>query len=130
MRFLTDRRHVVARAPRASLLPRPTNPSNLNGWRLEGLEPRLLLASLATDQGDYAFGQTALISGKGFAHGETVQLQVTHAPGSAGSNADAQNQPWVVQADKSGKINASWVVNDPDANGAKYVLTATGAGQP
>lgn len=96
-------------------------------FSLESLEQRMLLtATIVTDQTDYAFGTTALISGSGFAAEEEVQLQVTHADGTAGSNADPQNQPWQVQADAEGSLNTSWFVNDPDAVGATYILTATG----
>src|SRR5438552_18380900 len=85
-----------------------------------------MLAAISTDQLDYTFGQTAQITGIEFAPNETVQLQVQHAPGTDGSNADPQNQPWQVQADAAGDFTASWLVNDPDANGPTYVLSATG----
>ncbi len=95
--------------------------------RFEPLEDRnLLAASVLTDKSDYLFGETALISGAGFTADETVQLQVLHATGTAGSNADAQNQPWLVLADTSGAVASQWSVTDPDAVDATYVLIATG----
>ncbi len=102
---------------------------------MEALEPRQLIsATVITDQLDYAFGSTAQITGNGFAQGETVQLQVRHAPGTAGSNDDPQNQAWQVvdggagdlDGIADGNIQTTWVVDDPDAVGASYVLTATG----
>src|SRR4051812_9193102 len=93
---------------------------------LEFLEARALFSSVVTDQADYVFGSTALIYGTGFAPNETVQLQVLHVAGTPGSNADAQNQPWTVQADANGAIAANWAVNDPDARGASYSLSAQG----
>ena len=102
---------------------------------MEALEPRQLLsATVSTDQLDYAFGSTAQITGQGFAPGETVQLQVRHAPGTPGSNDNPQNQAWLVvdggAGDRDGiadgNIQTTWVVDDPDAVGATYLLTATG----
>src|SRR5205814_2176085 len=93
---------------------------------IETLESRWLLASISTNQPDYAFGSTALISGDGFAADELVQFQITHAPDTAGSNDDPQNQPWQVQADDAGDVHTAWVVDDPDAAGSTYILTATG----
>jgi hypothetical protein len=91
----------------------------------EQLECRQLLSTVTTDKPDYAFGETALITGTEFAPSEQVQLVVQNAPGS-GSNTDPQNQPFVVQADDLGSIATNWVVDDPDAIGATYIVTATG----
>jgi len=93
---------------------------------VEMLEPRWLFASVITDRTDYPFGSTAQIDGAQFAPNEVVQLQVSHATGTSGSNADPQNQPWLTQADSAGNFHANWVVDDPDAVGAAYVLRATG----
>jgi uncharacterized repeat protein (TIGR01451 family) len=106
---------------------------------LETLESRQLLsvagpASVWTNMQDYAPGASARIGGSGFAPGETVQLQVRHAEGTRGSNADPQNQPWLVtdggEGDLDGLVNGCiqtlWLVNDPDAAGATYQLTARG----
>src|SRR5947209_9788304 len=83
-------------------------------------------ASIWTDQADYAFGATAAISGSGFAAGESVRLQVVHAPGTDGSNDDPQNQAWTVTADAAGDVSSFWVVDDPDAPGSTYQLLAAG----
>lgn len=98
-------------------------------WKMyESLEGRQLLsATIATNLADYNPGSTAQISGTGFAPGETVTLQVTHAVGSVGDNSDAQNQPWQVQAGADGTVLATWAVTDPDCINASYVLTAQGA---
>src|SRR3954470_3788100 len=73
---------------------------------LESLEQRCMMsAAIMTDESDYAFGSTAIITGKEFQPNEIVQLQVTHVAGTPGSNADAQNQPWTVQADATGNLN-------------------------
>src|SRR5688572_22795035 len=93
---------------------------------VESLEARRLFASVATDKDDYAFGETVQITGAEFQSNETVQLQVTHVEGTLGSNDNAQNQAWQVQADAEGNITTTWLVNDPDATGATYLLTATG----
>jgi VCBS repeat-containing protein len=96
------------------------------GGLLECLENRRLFAVVAADKADYLFGETANFTGAGFAPGETVELRVVHAEGTAGSNDDPQNQAWQVQADAAGGFAATWVVNDPDAIDATYVLSATG----
>ena len=36
-----------------------------------------------------------------------VSLQVTHAPGTDGSNTDPQNAPWTVETDAAGNFTAS-----------------------
>src|SRR4051812_32704641 len=56
----------------------------------EELEQRRMMAMVATDKPDYFFGETAQIEGSEFAPNETVQLQVVHADGTPGSNADPQ----------------------------------------
>jgi hypothetical protein len=93
----------------------------------ESLEERRMMALVTTDHMDYHYGETALVSGADFAPNEPVQLQVTHVEGTPGSNEDPQNQAFEVQTDQDGKFTTTWVVNDPDALGATYVLTATGA---
>ena len=98
-----------------------------SGMFIDPLEAKVLLSAvIATDKLDYPFGATVQISGSGFTPNEVVQLQVLHAPGTAGSNADPQNQPWNVTADAAGAVTADWVVNDPDAVDASYDLTALG----
>src|SRR5439155_21136597 len=92
----------------------------------ETLEERRLMAAVNTDQGDYHFGTIAHVSGTEFAPAEPVALQVTHVEGTPGSNDDAQNMTWVVQADAEGSVNTDWAVTDPDAINASYVLTARG----
>src|SRR4051794_9677350 len=115
---------TFARASRRRVHGRPAQTADLHMARwavvsracnpvVESLENRCLFASVATDQSDYAFGSTAQITGDGFAPGETVELQVTHLPGTPGSNDDPQNAPWDVQADGDGGIATNWLVDDP-----------------
>src|SRR5262245_20950179 len=106
---------------------RPSLLRRLRTRTLEWLELRSLLAAdVWTDKSDYHFNSTSLIGGSGFNAGESVQLHIVHADGTPGSNADPQNQAWTVQAGAGGDLNAQWLVNDPDAVNATYVLTATG----
>ena len=94
--------------------------------RAEELEIRALLSAVVTDKPDYHFGETAHITGTEFGVNEQVQIQITHAPGTLGSNADPQNQPFFVQTDASGNFTADWVIDDPDAGGATYIVSAIG----
>jgi len=48
-----------------------------------GLPVDILAAEVTADQLDYSPGTTAIITGSGFAPGETVVLQVLHADGTA-----------------------------------------------
>src|SRR5262249_48568247 len=59
--------------------------------KFETLEPRQLLASVTTDQLDYAPGSTAIISGSGFAVGETIHLEVMRTDGLPEGTPD---NPW------------------------------------
>src|SRR6266542_1910259 len=99
----------------------PTINKAVQRW-FETLEVRRLMALVMTDKPDYHFGETANISGAEFAPNEPVQLQVVHADGTVGSNTDPQNAPWLVETDAAGNLTATWVVDDPDAMGATYVL--------
>src|SRR5207245_1157117 len=96
------------------------------GLWFESLEERRMMTSVVTDQADYHFGETATIYGTDFVPNEPVQLQVTHVEGTPGSNTDPQNAPFAAQADEQGNFTTTWIVNDPDAIGASYLLTATG----
>ncbi|MCY2987061.1 MAG: hypothetical protein NTY19_04235, partial [Planctomycetota bacterium] len=107
--------------------------------RLEWLEPRQLLAgdplaSVTTDQPDYAPGETARIVGSGFAIGQAVELQVLHSPAVAPGGAG--HAPWYIvdggvgdldgQAD--GRFATTWYVDPDDSLGAEFRLTARGVG--
>jgi hypothetical protein len=121
MNFATLTRRLSRRAKR------PAAAGAIRGadFALESFEARMLLSAVMTDKQDYAFGETAVITGSGFAAGELVQLQVQNAPG-YGTNDDAQNQPWTVNADDAGNVASMWVVDDPAAENALYILTAQG----
>src|SRR5262245_31787052 len=60
-------------------------------------------AIVQTDKYDYQPGETALISGSGFAPGENVTLKVDHANGLVDGDG---HLPFTVLADGSGNIDA------------------------
>ena len=110
---------------------------------MERLEDRRLLsATVATDLADYLPGATALISGSGFAIGETIQLQVLHIDGTP--NTGGGHEPWfvtdgvrgdfdsdgVMDGDLDGvvdgNISTTWYVNPDDSFGSTFELTASG----
>ena len=80
--------------------------------------------SVLTERSDYAPGETALISGSGFASGESVLLQVLHADGTPDSGSD--HLPWAVTADADGSFQATWHVCEDDCLGATLLLSALG----
>ncbi|MBI2730062.1 MAG: hypothetical protein HYX40_04815, partial [Sphingobacteriales bacterium] len=86
-------------------------------------------ATVSTDRLDYPPGDTAYITGSGFAPGEIVTLQVHHIDmGTVSLGTDPQyHQPWTTVADSLGNISTTWwVPNDGDALGATFLLTADG----
>ncbi|MFN0054934.1 MAG: YDG domain-containing protein [Planctomycetales bacterium] len=110
-------------------LPRSAESTGLSS---QALENRWLLSAwVATDKGDYAPGQTAVVQGGGFTPGETIALQVLHADGA--HSADASHQPWFVQdggpgdldGTANGQFQTSWYVGTGERN-ASLVLTASG----
>jgi predicted extracellular nuclease len=82
------------------------------------------VAVVATDKGDYQPGETATITGWGFAPNEWVALQVVHVNGLADGNG---HEPFYTLADEAGNVTAEWYV-DPDDSGGSY-LRLTGLGQ-
>ena len=97
-----------------------------------------------TDKPDYAPWQTAVVTGEGFAVGETVSVQILHTDGR--SNDGPQHAPWLVtdgftanafvddagvthlpdldgQAD--GKIKTTWTMDD-DASNSAFAVTQVG----
>jgi hypothetical protein len=79
---------------------RPLAQANRRRLWLEILEHRCLLSAtplLTTDQADYNPGDTAVISGTGFAAGENVTLQVLHTAGDPA--AYSGTAPFTAQAD-------------------------------
>ena len=82
----------------------------------------LRIAGLATDKPDYQPGEIVVISGRGFAPGEPVKLQVTHADGRTDGNG---HEPFDATADETGSVTATWFVNH-DALGFKFLVTAKG----
>ena len=80
-------------------------------------------ATVSTDQSDYSPGETVMITGTGFAPGESVQLQVLNLTDP--SDNGPEHDPWTVTADTNGNISTSWLVT-PDEGGATLQLTARG----
>ena len=98
----------------------------------EGLETRALLATVATDDSDYAPGETPLITASGFQTGETVQFQVLHNDGTP--NTGNGHSPWQVTDGSpddfdglvDGNIVTMWYVDPDDSANSAFDLTATG----
>src|SRR5262249_57881138 len=84
---------------------------------VEGLESRLVPASVVTDLPDYAPGSTALITASGYRVGETLQFQVLHTEGDPYSSAN--HDPWFVRdggagdldGAADGRVQTSWYVD-------------------
>lgn len=80
-------------------------------------------ATITTDKEDYPPESTAIITGAGFAAGETVELQVLRID--KNENSGPEHLPWQITADENGEIATSWDVTIDEA-GATLELTATG----
>src|SRR5260221_12797401 len=80
--------------------------------------------TLTTDQGDYAPGSTATITGSGFWANEVVMLQVHHADGTPDTGAD--HDPWYVTADANGNFVTTWHVCTDDCVGSTLRASADG----
>ena len=81
---------------------------------------------LTQDRPDYAPGETATLTGSGFAPGENVVLQVLHADDTPDSSAGADHEPWTVVADESGGLVTTWHVCEDDCVGQSLLATADG----
>ena len=68
--------------------------------------PFVRVASIAPDRGDYQPGETAVLAGRGFAPGEAVELQVTHANGQNDGNGHA---PFHVTANQRRRLHGDVV---------------------
>src|SRR5262245_34913781 len=97
---------------------------------------RLLAADVWTDKLDYHPGETAIISGSGFAVGETIHLEVTRADGTQQGTPD---NPWELtdgvfvdggssdlDGEADGNFRTTWYVNPVFATNQTLVVTATG----
>jgi predicted extracellular nuclease len=80
------------------------------------------VALIETDKIDYQPGETAVISGSGFAPLETVTLQVTQG----GDVTHGGNLPFAATSDEQGNLSATWFVDPVDSFGKKFLLTAEG----
>jgi hypothetical protein len=84
-------------------------------------------ATLSSDLPDYAPGSIVTLTGAGFAPGETVTVQVTHALGDPAGTDPQYHAPWTVTADSAGGFVTTWTVpNDGDAEWASLKATADG----
>ncbi len=92
---------------------------------------------VATDKSDYAPGETAVISGSGYAPGSEVVIQIVDDLDDPGDDEDADvYEPITVIADEYGAFTTTWFVpidddgsggGTPDALNATLNLTATGS---
>ena len=73
----------------------------------------------------YAAGDEVSISGHGFAPHESVTLVVTHEDGTA--EPGMGHEAWVVNADESGLLSATWAINAGDTVSRRFVVSAVGA---
>ena len=82
--------------------------------------------TLTTDQPDYPPGSTVIITGSGFAAGDTVRLQVVHV-GAGDNETSGAHAPWIEVADDNGSFTTTWIVPlDEDELGATLLATADG----
>jgi hypothetical protein len=81
-------------------------------------------ATVTTDRRDYFPGETAYITGAGFAPWETVELQVLHVDGRP--NTGDEHHVWRITADVIGGFQTTWHVCEDDCIGSWLRLTATG----
>lgn len=88
-----------------------------------GIVSGLQAAEVTTDKLDYAPGETALITGTGFAPREAVECQVVHSDGLDTGNG---HDPWSVRTDANGDFSATWYVDPDDSAWATFILTAIG----
>ena len=80
--------------------------------------------ALTADKSDYAPGETATLTGSGFAAGEDVVVQVLHGDATPDSGAD--HETWAVVADENGEFVATWNVCTDDCVGATLRAVADG----
>jgi len=81
-------------------------------------------ATLQSDKADYYPGETAVLTGTGFAPGEDVALQVRH--NDATPDSGEAHASWSVVADESGSFTSDWVVCGDDCLGSSLLATADG----
>jgi hypothetical protein len=82
-----------------------------------------LRPSVATDRADYSPGSHVSISGSGFQPGERVRLLILQSD--LRENGRPEHRPWLVRADKTGTLRATWPVSAHEA-GATLWLAAKG----
>jgi hypothetical protein len=81
--------------------------------------------TVSIDKADYFPGETVIITGSGFASGETVTLQVMHDDGTV--EGGEGHEPFTTVADADANFTPSWYVNPDDSLGRAFTLTATGS---
>jgi hypothetical protein len=69
-------------------------------------------------------GRPVVIVARGFVPGESVDLQVTHAGGTA--EPGMGHDPWTVVAGADGTFVTTWVINPPDDQSEVFAVTARG----
>src|SRR5262249_9748812 len=81
-------------------------------------------ASISTDRATYVAGEVVTISGRDFAAGEVVTLQVIHADGTAESGMGHEPTTAIVGTD--GTFQTTWTIAAADTAGPQLVATASG----
>jgi uncharacterized repeat protein (TIGR01451 family) len=82
------------------------------------------VANANADKNDYQPGETAVIALEGFNPNEAVTIQITHVNG---RNDGAGHDPFTLNADQNGRVNATWYVDPDDSLGQIFRLKAVGA---
>ncbi|HYV26383.1 MAG TPA: hypothetical protein VFA77_02550, partial [Candidatus Eisenbacteria bacterium] len=104
----------LCRAQAPIPLPDSTSPS----------PDRPIGAIIWTDKTDYSPGTLAVLTGKGFQAGETINLQVVHADGTPDTGVD--HEIWTTVADANGTFQTQWHVCEDDCVGSILLATANG----
>ena len=119
-RILESARSSIARKSRPPVAS-PTNKAKLNPAAV----PQVSEPTISTDKLNYSPGETAIISGSGFAANAKITLQVQHSDG--GGEVGHGHEPWDVFADALGNLRSTWFVDPDDSADADFILTAKDA---
>jgi len=82
-------------------------------------------ASISIDQPTYVAGEPVTITGRGFAAGEIVTVQVTHADGTTESGMG--HEPTTIVVGVDGTFQTTWAIAAADVAGPQLVATASGS---
>jgi len=85
---------------------------------------QVITGDIATPDVGQVAGRPVVIVAQGFLPGESVELQVTHAGGTA--EPGMGHDPWTVTAGADGAFATTWVINPPDGQSDVFIVTARG----